>query len=64
MEFLDKNFIRINSSLVAIPVLFIKKPGRELCFYINYYVLNIFIRKNYYLLLLIKKTLNFFSETK
>ena len=64
MELLDKNFIYINSFLVAIPVLFTKKLSKGLYFYIDYYILNTFIRKDRYLLLLIKETLNFFSEAK
>ena len=63
-ELLDKNFIRINSSSAAIPILFAKKPGGGLRFYINYRALNILTRKDYYLLLLIKKTLNFLNEAK
>ena len=64
MEFLNKNFIYINNSLITIPILFIKKFNKGLYFYINYYILNTFIRKNYYLLLLIKETLNSFNKTK
>ena len=43
MEFLDKNFIYINSFLVVTPILFAKKLGRGLYFYINYCVLNVLI---------------------
>jgi hypothetical protein len=64
MEFLDKNFIRINSSPVITPVLFAKKPGGGLYFYINYRALNTLTRKDRYLLLLIKETLNSLSKTK
>ena len=64
IKLLNKNFIHINSFLIIIPVLFTKKPNKELYFYINYRILNTFIRKNRYLLLLIKKTFNFFNKTK
>ena len=64
IKLLDKNFIYINNFLIAISVLFIKKLNRELYFYINYRALNILIRKDRYLLLLIKKTFNSFSEIK
>ena len=63
-KLLDKNFIRANSSSAAAPVLFIKKPGGGLRFYINYRVLNALTRKDRYSLLLIKKTLNSLSEAK
>ena len=63
-KLLDKNFIRISSFLAAAPVLFAKKPGRGLRFCINYRALNTLTRKDRYLLLLIKETLNSFSEAK
>ena len=64
IEFLDKNFIRINNSLAATPILFIKKPGGGLRFYINYRALNTLTRKDRYPLPLIKETLNSLSEAK
>ena len=33
---LDKGFIKVSSSLIAILVIFIKKPGGGLYFYIDY----------------------------
>ena len=63
-ELLDKNFIRASSSSAATPVLFAKKPSRGLRFYINYRALNALTRKDYYLLLLIKETLNSLNEAK
>jgi hypothetical protein len=67
-KFLEKNlskgFIRVNLSLVVSLVLFAKKPSRGLCFYINYRALNTITIKNRYLLLLIQKTLAYFSRTK
>jgi hypothetical protein len=40
IEYLDKGFIRVNSSLATAPVLFIRKPGGGLWFYIDYRGLN------------------------
>ena len=39
-ELLDKGFIRASNSLVASPVLFVKKPGGGLRFYVDYRKLN------------------------
>ena len=64
IEFLDKNFIYINNFLAAALILFAKKSSGGLRFYINYHALNALTRKDYYLLLLIKETLNFLSEAK
>ena len=35
-DYLSKNFIRAFKSLAAAPVLFIKKPGGGLRFYVDY----------------------------
>lgn len=43
---LDKGFIYASSSLVSSPILFIKKLGSRLRFYINYYRLNEITKKN------------------
>jgi hypothetical protein len=43
IELLDKNFIRVSSLSVAASVLFVKKPGGGLRFYIDYRALNAFI---------------------
>ena len=56
-KLLDKGFIRINSSLVRAPVLFIKKKG-GLRFCVDYRGLNDIIKKNRYSLPLIKETLS------
>ena len=48
----------------AAPVLFIKKPEEELCFYVNYRGLNVITVKNHYSLLLIFKTLNHLNHAK
>jgi hypothetical protein len=37
--------------------MFIKKPKREIRFYINYCLFNTITKKDYYLILLIKKTI-------
>ena len=60
----DKGFIRINNSPAIAPVLFVKKPGRRLRFYYNYYTLNTIIRINYYPLPLIKKTFRIIVKAK
>jgi hypothetical protein len=63
-EYLDKGFIRVSSSLAAIPVLFIRKPGGGLWFYIDYRGLNKITRKDQYLLLLIYETLQSISQVR
>ena len=35
-ELLDNGFIRVNNSLAAAPVIFVKKPGRGLWFCVDY----------------------------
>ena len=57
INLLDKGFIRVSNSLVVALVLFVKKPRGGLWFYINYRGLNQVIKKDYYLLPLIYKTL-------
>jgi hypothetical protein len=42
IKLLNKNFIRVNSFLAAISILFAKKPNEKLYFYINYRALNAF----------------------
>ncbi len=39
-EYLDKNFIRASNSPAAAPILFAKKPGGGLRFYVDYRALN------------------------
>ncbi|OCK90093.1 uncharacterized protein K441DRAFT_581098, partial [Cenococcum geophilum 1.58] len=56
-ENLSKGFIRASLSPIAILVIFIKKPSKELCFYINYYKLNNIAHKDRYPLPLLNKTL-------
>ena len=45
-EHLGKSFIQSSSLVAAAPVRLVKKPGRELCFCVNYYVLNAVTIKN------------------
>jgi hypothetical protein len=67
-KFLDKNlakgFICTSVSPAVLLVLFSKKPGRNFCFYIDYYTLNIIIIKNYYPLPLIQEILARLNRTK
>ena len=63
-ELLDKRFIRVSNSLAAVPVLFVKKPGGGLRFYIDYRGLNKITRKNRYPLLLIYETLRNIGQAK
>ena len=52
-ELLDKGFIKVSNSPVTAPVLFVKKLGGSLCFYVDYQALNKLMRKDWYPLLLI-----------
>jgi hypothetical protein len=61
---LDKGFIRVSNSLVAAPVLFIKKPGGGLRFCINYRGLNQITKKDRYPLPLIYETLRNISKAR
>jgi hypothetical protein len=45
-KYFNKGFIYPNISLVAAPILLIKKPGGGIQFYINYRGLNTIIIKN------------------
>ena len=46
IKLLDKDFIHISNSSVGAPVLFAKKPGEELQFYVDYHALNKLIKKD------------------
>ena len=59
---LDKGFIRVSQSPIALLVMFLKKPGGRLRFYIDYRIFNNILIKNRYFLLLILKTLNKLSK--
>jgi hypothetical protein len=52
-EHLDKGFIKVSSLPIAALVIFIKKPGGGLRFYIDYQALNTVTVKNRYPILLI-----------
>ena len=64
IDLLDKGFIRISYSPAATPVLFVRKPGGGLRFYINYRTLNRITRKDRYPLLLIYDTLRNIGKVK
>ncbi|PLB49550.1 hypothetical protein P170DRAFT_322855, partial [Aspergillus steynii IBT 23096] len=51
-------FIYLSLFFIIFSILFINKPNKSLYFYINYQALNTIIIKDYYLLSLVKKTLN------
>jgi CRISPR/Cas system endoribonuclease Cas6 (RAMP superfamily) len=56
-KFFDEEFIRVTNSPIAVPVLFVKKPGDGLRFYMDYWNLNRFIKKDRYPLSLIYEIL-------
>jgi len=64
IDLLNKGFIRVSNSLVAVLVLFVKKPGGGLRFYVNYRGLNRIMKKDYYLLPLIYEILQNISKVK
>jgi hypothetical protein len=61
--YLSKGFIIINSAPQVAPILFVKKPGNGICFYIDYYKLNTITKKNIHLIPLIKETLIAINRT-
>jgi hypothetical protein len=61
---LDKGFIRESTLLAAIPLLLATKPSSSVQIYYNYRGLNIVTIKNWYLLPLIRETLNALYSTK
>src|SRR5205823_1107950 len=64
MELLNKGFVRVSNFPAGAPVLFIKKPGGGLRFYVNYRRLNAITRKNRYPFPLIHETLRFLAKAK
>jgi hypothetical protein len=52
-EYLDKGFIKVSLLPIAVLVIFVKKPGGDLRFYIDYWALNAVTVKNRYLIPLI-----------
>ena len=63
-DLLSKGFIWVSKLPAAALVLFIKKPGEGLRFYINYRALNAITKKDWYPLPLIHKTLQRISKAK
>ena len=54
---LKKRFMSLNSTFYVLFVFFVVKSNQSLRFYVNYRKLNVIIRRNQYLILLIEKTL-------
>ena len=63
-ELLDNGFIRISNSPAAAPVIFVKKPGGALRFYVDYRQLNEISRKDSYSILRIDETLRTIAAAK
>ena len=63
-ENLYKGFIKPSQVLFVSLVLFVKKPNGGLWFYVDYHKLNNLIKKDWYLLPLINKTLVHLSRAK
>ena len=64
IELLEKGFIRASSSLAAAPIIFVKKPGSGLRFYVDYRGLNAISKKDRYPLPLIGDTLRLIASAK
>ena len=63
-ELLDKDFIYVSNSLVGVPVLFAKKSGGGLQFYVDYHALNKLTKKDWYPLFLINEILEWIGKVK
>ena len=63
-ELLAKGFIRPSTSEAGAPVLFVRKANGGLRFYYDYRALNVIIKKDRYLLLLISETLRNLTGAK
>ena len=61
---LIKSYIRFSFLFASLFILFIKKLKKGLQLYIDFRKLNTIIKKNYYLLLLIRETINNFFWAK
>jgi hypothetical protein len=61
---LDKGWIQASSSAAGAPVLFVKKPGEEFRFCVDYRALNAIISQNRYPLFLIRKTLKRLAKAR
>ena len=64
IELLDNGFIRVSNSPAVAPVIFVKKPGGGLRFYVDYRQLNEISRKDSYLIPRIDKTLRTIAAAK
>ena len=64
IKLLCKNFIRFNKLLAGALVLFARKPGGGLRFCINYNGLNAIIKKDRYLIPLIKEVIIAINKVK
>jgi hypothetical protein len=63
-DLLNKGFIRVSSSPAAASVLFVRKPGGDLRFCVDYQGLNRVTKKDRYPLPLIYKTLQNISKAR
>ena len=61
---LANGFIRASKSPAGAPILFVRKPNGSLCLYFNYQELNNLTIKDWYLLSLIGKSLDWFDQVK
>jgi hypothetical protein len=61
--YFSKGFIIINLAPYVTLILFVKKPGGGICFYINYRKLNVITKKDTHLIPLIKETLVVLNKT-
>ncbi len=61
---MKKKFITLSKASFASSILFIKKKDNSLCFCINYWKLNILIKRNCYLIFLINEVLTQIQDSK
>jgi hypothetical protein len=61
--YFSKGFITISSVPYIVLILFVKKPGNGICFYIDYRKLNAITKKDAYLIPLIEETLVALNRT-
>ena len=64
IDLLNKGFIRVSNSLIAVLILFIKKPRGGLRFCVDYRGLNRVIKKDRYPLPFIYETLRNINKAK
>lgn len=63
-ELLDHNWIRASSSPGGAPVLFVRKPGGGLCFYVNHWSLKAITKKDWYPLPIVKEAFRAISKAQ